>query len=64
MCIKNIVSNEYQMNLFQNLIYMTFLSKHFVFRHGHMDLVRCQNIGKEIIWGHDYMIGCTLLFIL
>ncbi len=53
MCIKNIVSNEYQWNLFHYLNYMTFLSEHFVFKHGHMDLLRCQNIGKKIIRGHD-----------
>jgi hypothetical protein len=38
------------------------LLKHFIFKHGHMDPPTCQNISKEIIWGHK-MMGCMLLFI-
>jgi hypothetical protein len=37
------------------------LSKHFIFKHGHMDLPKCQNIGKEIVWKHE-MMGCMLVF--
>jgi hypothetical protein len=36
------------------------LSKHFVSWYGHMDLLTCQNINKEIDWGHE-MMGCMLL---
>jgi len=35
----------------------------FVFWYGHMDLPTCQNIGKEIVWGHE-MMGCMLLLML
>jgi hypothetical protein len=38
------------------------LLEHFIFKHGHMDLLACQNISKEIVWGHE-MMGYMLLFI-
>jgi len=45
------VSNEY---LFYDL-----LLEHLVSWHGYMDPPTHQNIGKEIVWGHD-MMGCML----
>jgi hypothetical protein len=39
------------------------LLEHFVYCHRHMDFLACQNIDKEIFWGHE-MMGCMILFIL
>jgi hypothetical protein len=36
--------------------------KHFVYCYKHMDLLTCQNIDKEIFWGHE-MMGCMILCI-
>ncbi len=61
-CIKNIASNEYLLILFHYFIFMTFYLRILYFDSGHMDLPTCQNIGKEIVWGHE-MMGCMLLFL-
>jgi hypothetical protein len=50
--IKNIVSNKYLLILFILFDVYDLLLKHFVSWHGHMDLPRCENIGKERVWGH------------
>ncbi len=60
LCQKNIISNEHLLILFHYLMFMTFLSKHVVSWHVHMDLPTCQNVGMEIVWGHE-MVGCVLL---
>jgi hypothetical protein len=36
------------------------LSKHFVTWNGQVDLPTCQNVNKEIVWGHE-MTRCMLL---
>jgi hypothetical protein len=58
---KNIVSNEHLLILFHYLMSITFLSKHCVSWHVHIDLPTCQNVDMLIVWRHE-MMGCMLLF--
>jgi len=57
-CIKNIILNKKILSDVYDL-----LSKHFVSWYWDKDLLTCENIEKEIVWGR-WNGGCMLLFTL
>ncbi len=63
LCQKIFSSNQHLLILFHYLMFTTFLSKHFVSWHVHMDLPTCQNVDMKIVWGHETM-ECMLLLML
>jgi hypothetical protein len=55
-CIENIAFKWVSIDPISWFYVYDLLFEDFVFWYGHMDLPTCQNIGKEIDWGHEMML--------